>query len=72
MEYPLTNWEVVPKEDFELAVPRDPGSLGVELMAQVRGNGWIKDHARLVVGGSLILERQLPVSMLINKAGMPA
>ena len=39
MEFPPTDWEVFPVEDFELAVPRDPGMLGMEIMAQARGNG---------------------------------
>ncbi len=53
--------------DFDLAVPRDPGELGVELMAQARPSGRIQDHFRLALGGSKILEKRLPVASLINK-----
>jgi len=59
MEYPPA-WDVLPEADFELAVPRDPGRLGVELMAQVRMSGRIQDHFRLVVGGDELLEFNIP------------
>ncbi len=72
MEYPPQNWEVFPEDDFELAVPRDPGPLGAEMMAQVRGNGRIQDHVRLVLGGSDLMEKVLPVSTMINRVGIPA
>ncbi len=71
MEYPPSTWVVLAGEDFDLAVPRDPGFLGVELMAQVRANGRIQDHYRLAVGGSCLLENRLPVSTLFSKA-LPA
>ncbi len=71
MEYPPQTWVVLDKDDFDLAVPRDPGYLGVELLAQVRPNGRIQDHFRLAVGGSCLLESRLPVSTLFNKA-LPA
>ena len=47
---------MVAAEDFELATARDPGILGVELMAQVRPNGCIMDHFRLALGGSHIIK----------------
>jgi hypothetical protein len=50
-EYPPT-WTIFSKEDFALACPRDPGELGVELMAITRPNGRLQDHYRLAVGGS--------------------
>ncbi len=53
--------------EFDLAVPRDPGELGVELMAQARPNGRIQDHFGLALGGSRLLEKKLLVSGLINK-----
>ena len=61
MEYPPP-WEVLPEADFELAVPRDPGHLGVELMAQVRMSGRIQDHFRLVIGGDQLLEFNVPLA----------
>ncbi len=67
MEFPPNQWEIFPSEDFDLAVPRDPGELGVELMAQARPNGRIQDHFRLALGGSRLIEKKLPVSNLINK-----
>ncbi len=33
MEYPPQLWVVLAKDDFNLAVNRGPGDLGVELMA---------------------------------------
>jgi len=56
MEFPLDEWIVLPEEEFELAAARDPGSLGVELLAQVRPNGRLLDHFRLVLGGSELIE----------------
>ena len=72
MEFPPTEWEVFPEGDFELAVPRDPGKLGAEIMTQARGNGKIQDHLRVVLGGSDLVERIIPVSMMINKSTVPA
>ncbi len=72
MEFPPTDWEIFPEADFELAVPRDPGALGAELMAQARGNGRVQDHLRLVLGGSDLVEKVLPISTMINKASIPA
>jgi len=51
MEFP-PEWAVLPSEDFEVAVPRDPGPLGMELMAQVRPSGRIMDHFRISLGGA--------------------
>jgi len=55
MEFPPEDWPVFPANDFELAVPRDPGALGIEVMAQARVNGRIVDHFRVAVGGANIL-----------------
>ena len=51
MEFP-PEWVVLPSDDFEVAVPRDPGHLGMDLMAQVRQNGRIMDHFRVALGGA--------------------
>jgi len=51
MEFPATEWIVLPDEEFELAAARDPGQLGVDLLVQARPNGRLLDHFRLVVGG---------------------
>jgi len=55
MEFPPEDWPMFPAADFELAVPRDPGALGIEVMAQARVNGRIVDHFRVAVGGANIL-----------------
>ena len=56
MEYPPSDWPCLNMEDFELAVPRNPGVLGIEIMAQARVNGRIIDHFRVALGGSEILK----------------
>lgn len=58
MEFPMEpdSINVFPADQFELARPRDPGELGVELMAQARPNGRIQDHFRIVIGGGAPLE----------------
>jgi len=70
MEYPPP-WDVLPEADFDLAVPRDPGHLGVELMAQVRMTGRIQDHFRLVIGGDQLLEFNIPLSSCFTFADAP-
>ena len=55
MEYPPEDWPCLNSEDFELAVTRNPGVLGVEVMTQARVNGRIIDHFRVALGGSEIL-----------------
>ena len=55
MEYLPTDWQCLNNEDFELAVTRNPGVLGVEVMTQARVNGRIIDHFRVALGGSEIL-----------------
>ena len=56
MEYPPAEWPCFSIEDFELAVPRNPGVLGIEVMTQARVNGRIIDHFRVALGGSEILK----------------
>ena len=68
MEFPPLEWDLFNAEDFELAVPRSPGELGVELLALVRPNGRIMDHWRLTIGGSEILEAELHLRELIPTA----
>ena len=52
MEFPPEDWPCFAAEEFELAVPRDPGELGMEVMAQARPAGRILDHLRTALGGS--------------------
>jgi len=64
MEFP-GEWNVFPMEDYATAVPRDPGQLGMELMAQVRPNGRILDHYRITLGGSRIIDVNVVLSSLL-------
>lgn len=67
MDYP-PKWDVFSDTDFELAVPRDPGALGIELMAQLRVSGRVQDHWRLVLGGSSIIEFNVPLRSVFSFA----
>ena len=66
MDFPPEEWEIFPAEDFELAGPRDPGTLGVEVMAQARNNGRLIDHFRLALGGSDMLEASFKIKQVLN------
>ena len=66
MDFPPEEWDVFPAEDFDLASPRDPGSLGVEVMAQVRNDGRLIDHFRLALGGSDMLEASFKIKQVLN------
>ncbi len=57
MEYPAerNDWNVFPIEEFDHAEARDPGNLGLEVMAQLRNNGRLIDHFRVALGGRDIL-----------------
>jgi hypothetical protein len=61
MDFPPV-YSVFPAEQFLTAAPRSPGALGVELLAQVRPNGRIIDHYRLVLGGSSIVNIDTPMA----------
>lgn len=67
MEFPPDGeeWAIFPAEDFETAEVRDAGSLGMELMSQVRCNGRIQDHFRIVLGGNEILNVVVPFEKLV-------
>jgi hypothetical protein len=62
MNIDLQSWTVLPLEDYALAVPGEPGDLGIEMMVQARANGRIMDHYKFVVGGSV-----MSVTILSNK-----
>jgi hypothetical protein len=64
MEFPVT-WVVFQAEDFATTEVRAPGSTGMEVMAQMRPNGRLLDHFRVVLGGSEILEAAMPLDRLI-------
>jgi hypothetical protein len=61
MEFPLTveEWTAFDAESFLAAEARDPGGLGMELLSQIRGNGRVMDHSRVVLGGSQLLEADI-------------
>ncbi len=64
MEFP-TDWTAFLADDFATAEARSPGSLGMELMAQMRPNGHLLDHFRVVLGGSELLEAAIPLDKLL-------
>lgn len=57
---------ILPDTEFEQAAARSPGELGAEVMAQVRDNGRIQDHFRVVVGGSAPLELEVGLGSLFT------
>jgi len=65
MEFPPP-WDIFPMEEFETAGPRNPGSLGMELMVQMRPNGRILDHFRVTVGGSELLTGRVTLSEVMG------
>ena len=54
MEFPA-DWTVLPKDNFDLAVPRIEGILTMELMAELRPSGRVLDAFRIAVGGTRLL-----------------
>ena len=71
MEFPPPDWPCLNNEDFELAVTRNPGVLGVEVMAQARVNGRIIDHFRVALGGSEILRVRFSTRDIFLVEGTP-
>jgi len=71
MDYPVDNWDIFPAESFEIAACRDPGDAGVELMSQVRPNGRIVDHCRLVLGGSKPVEAVFMLKDICSMRNLP-
>jgi len=71
MEFPPDDWIVLPDDEFELAAARDPGQLGVDLLAQVRPNGRLLDHFKFVLGGTEIIEATFKSSDVFLFEGVP-
>lgn len=67
MEFPPP-WDIFPKDQYPLAVPRDPGQLGMELMALVRPTGRILDHFRVAIGGNVTINLEVDLFKLIPAA----
>ncbi len=72
MEFPPGDWPCLNSEDFELAVPRNPGRLGIEVMAQARVNGRIIDHFRVALGGSEIIKVNFTTNSIFLVENTPA
>ena len=68
MEFPPTSWFVFPASDFETAPARNPGDIGMEIMAQMRPNGRVMDHWRVALGGSKCLEMKIPLASILPAA----
>ena len=65
MDFP-PDWEIYPATEFEEAQAHTPGTLGVELTVQVRDNGRILDHWRLVLGVSNFQRVCVPLTRYIQ------
>ena len=70
MEFP-PEWVIVEAEDFNLAAPRDPGDLGMELLAQTRANGRVMDHFRVALGGNTIIKVNFPAKNIYANQAVP-
>lgn len=71
MDFP-PDWDLFEAAEFELAVPRNPQDVGVELMAQVRSNGRILDHHKLVLGGASLLAVDIKMQDALCVEEVPA
>ena len=69
MEFPADkdSWNVFPIDEFDKAEARDPGNLGMEVMAQMRKNGRILDHFRVALGGRNILNLETNLSKVFKE-----
>jgi hypothetical protein len=74
MEFPRPpdDWIVLEGHLFQQAEVRDAAGLGIELLAQLRGNGRIQDHCRIAVGGLEQLEVRIKLSEVFSDAGAMA
>ena len=62
---------IVEAEDFNLPGPRDPGDLGMELLAQVRTNVRVMDHFRVALGGNTIIKVNFPAKDIYPNQAVP-
>ena len=65
MDFP-PDWDIYPAAEFKDAQAQTPGNLGVELTVQVRDNGRMLDHWRLILGGSAFQRVAVPLSRFIR------
>jgi len=70
MEFP-GDWTVLGEADFEIAAARDPGALGMDVMAQVRDNGRVVDHMRVVLGGNRPIKARFHTKDIFPVANIP-
>ena len=68
MEFPPDAYFIFPAEHFENAVPRINGDYTAEILAQVRPNGRVMDHWRIVLGGTKALEADIYLADLVPAA----
>ena len=61
MEFPTQELLFGSLDEFDNAAPQDPGEFGMELMAQIRNNGRILDHHRIVLGGDKMQTLLVPM-----------
>ena len=66
MEFPGDDISYRSGEDFDTAEPSEPGDFGAELLAQVRNNGRILDHHRIVLGGSKLQTILVPLTKMMQ------
>ena len=67
MEFPSEELIFLDKDLFSTASPHgDPGEFGIELLAQIRDNGRILDHSRLVLGGSAIQSAAIQMTSMFS------
>lgn len=66
MDFPSSDWEFFPSEDFGTAEVRSPGVLGAEVFAQQRPNGRIMDHWSIRLGGSELLKASISLQTIIQ------
>lgn len=71
MEFPPPKWDFFSADHFETAAVRSPGELGMELLVQVRDNGRIQDHFKIVLGGNSLLTARLPMRDVYKVADFP-
>ena len=65
MDFPA-EWIVFQAGEFGTAIPRDPGTNGMELFVQMRPNGRLLDHFRIGTSGSELYEAVVPLNNIIR------
>jgi len=67
MEFPTEELIFADKVQFATSEPKkDPGDIGVEMLAQIRDNGRILDHHRMVLGGSKLQTVLVPMTKMYS------